>query len=88
MTGFAGADCHGEVCVTCRDEAVPVPVERLLPGGLALVRTPAGVEEISVALVEVEVGDVVLVHAGEAIGVIGTGDCTSPPWAGPGGAPS
>jgi hydrogenase maturation factor len=67
-----GGACHDEVCVTCGDQAVPVPVIELRPGGLALVGTASGPEEISVALVEVKVGDVVLVHAKEAIGVIGT----------------
>jgi hydrogenase expression/formation protein HypC len=37
---------------------------------LATVDTGAGLEEVSVALVEASVGDVVLVHAGEAIAVV------------------
>jgi D-sedoheptulose 7-phosphate isomerase len=63
------AGCHGTVCVTCSDAAVPVRVLRLLGDGLALVETEAGPEEVSVALVEAEPGDVVLVHAKEAIAV-------------------
>jgi hydrogenase expression/formation protein HypC len=60
--------CEGEVCITCSDQAVPVRITQLLPDELATVSTEAGtVEEISVALVDAEVGDVVLVHAGEAI---------------------
>jgi D-sedoheptulose 7-phosphate isomerase len=61
----------GTACVTCADTAVPVHVTELRPGGLALVDTGAGTEEVSVALVEARVGDVVLVHAKEAIAVLG-----------------
>jgi hydrogenase expression/formation protein HypC len=62
-------DAHpGEACITCGDVAVAVTVVELLGEGLAVVDTGAGTEEeISVALVDVEVGDIVLVHAGEAI---------------------
>lgn len=64
------AHCAGPVCITCSDEAVEVRVAVLLGDGLALVDTDAGTrEEVSVALVDAAVGDVVLVHAGEAIGV-------------------
>ncbi|WP_026204216.1 HypC/HybG/HupF family hydrogenase formation chaperone [Actinomycetospora chiangmaiensis] len=65
MTG--PSPCAGEVCVTCADEAVPVRVVAVLDGALARVETGLGVEEISVALVDAAVGDVVLVHAKEAI---------------------
>jgi hydrogenase maturation factor len=61
------ADCHDDVCITCSDEAVPVRVTELLDHGLALVDTGTTVEEVSVALVDAAVGDVVLVHAKEAI---------------------
>jgi hydrogenase expression/formation protein HypC len=61
----------GEVCITCSDTAVPVTVTALLGDGLALVDTGAGTEEeVSVALVDAAVGDVVLVHAGEAIALV------------------
>lgn len=64
-------ECEGPTCITCSDVAVPVRVARLLPGGLALVEAaPGRTEEISVALVEASVGDVVLVHAGEALAVV------------------
>ncbi len=62
--------CDGEVCITCSDTAVQVRVAKLLPDGLALVDTGAGQEEVSVALVSAAVGDTILVHAGEAIGVV------------------
>jgi hydrogenase expression/formation protein HypC len=59
---------HDEhVCVTCSDTAVAVTVTALLGDGLALVDTGGTEEEVSIALVEATVGDVVLVHAGEAI---------------------
>jgi len=65
------AQCHDEVCITCSDTAVPVTVLRLLGDGLAVVDTGAGQEEVSVALVSAFPGDTILVHAGEAIGVVG-----------------
>lgn len=64
------AACHDVVCVTCADEAVAVRVAELRPAGLALVHTDDGDEEVSMALVEARVGDVVLVHAKEAIAVL------------------
>lgn len=63
-------DCHDEVCVTCSDVAVAVRVRELLAGDLAVVDTDAGPEEVSVALVDAGPGDVVLVHAKEAIAVV------------------
>lgn len=63
-------ECHDGVCVTCSDEAVRVRVVELLPDGLARVDTGSSVEEVSVALVEAAEGDVVLVHAKEAIAVV------------------
>jgi hydrogenase maturation factor len=63
--------CAGDHCVTCSDEAVAVRVVRLRPGDLADVDVGDGrIEEISVALVEAVVGDTVLVHAKEAIGLV------------------
>ena len=63
--------CEGPVCVTCADEAVRVTVVELLEGELALVDTGSGRETVSIALVEAAPGDVVLVHAGEAIAALG-----------------
>lgn len=62
--------CQGDVCVTCSDEAVAVRVVGLLDDGLAVVDTGVSLEEVSVALVEARIGDVVLVHAKEAIIVV------------------
>ncbi|HZQ76394.1 MAG TPA: HypC/HybG/HupF family hydrogenase formation chaperone [Acidimicrobiia bacterium] len=63
-------ECHGEVCITCGDVAVPVTVVEIRAGDLALVDTGASLEEISVALVDTRVGGRVLVHAKEAIAVL------------------
>ena len=64
-------ECSGDVCITCSDTAAEVTVVRLLPGGLAVVDTGQGEEEVSVALVVAPPGDTVLVHAKEAIAVVG-----------------
>jgi hydrogenase expression/formation protein HypC len=66
-------ECHGDVCITCSDEAVPVRVVRLLEADLAMVDTGQSLEEVSVALVDTAVGDTILVHAKEAIAVVGGG---------------
>ncbi|MFR9775718.1 HypC/HybG/HupF family hydrogenase formation chaperone [Micromonospora sp. MS34] len=65
-----GPECHDQVCVTCADQAVAVRVLELTADGLAVADTDAGPEEISVALVEAGPGDVVLVHAKEAIAIV------------------
>jgi hydrogenase expression/formation protein HypC len=65
------AECHEDVCITCSDTAVAVTIVRLLEDGMAIVGTPQGEEEVSVALVSATVGDTVLVHASEAIAVMG-----------------
>jgi len=62
--------CSGNSCITCGDTAVVVTVVELLPDELAVVDTGSGHEEISVALVDADVGTSVLAHAGEAIAVI------------------
>lgn len=67
MTGPCGED----VCITCSDQAVEVTVLEVHPDRTARVDTGAGEEEVSIALVDAEVGDVVLVHAGEAIAALG-----------------
>jgi hydrogenase maturation factor len=65
------SDCAGDHCVTCSDEAVAVRVVRLRDGDLAEVDVGGGrIEEVSVALVDARVGDTVLVHAKEAIGLV------------------
>ena len=63
--------CIGDTCITCSDTAVQVRVLRLLEDDMAVVDTGAGAETVSVALVSADVGDTILVHAREAIAVIG-----------------
>ena len=64
-------ECFGDVCITCSDEAVEVRVVQLLEADLAVVDTGQTMEEVSVALVDASVGDTILVHAKEAIAVVG-----------------
>jgi hydrogenase expression/formation protein HypC len=64
-------DCTGDVCITCSDMAVEVRVVRLLDDAMAVVDTGQGEETVSVALVTAGVGDTILVHAREAIAVVG-----------------
>jgi len=66
-------ECRGDMCITCADTAVAVRIREVKTGGLAVVDTEAGPEEISIALVEAAPGDVVLVHAKEAIAVVESG---------------
>ena len=63
--------CADDRCVTCGDVAVEVRIVRLLPDALAVVDTGQGEEQVSVALVAAAAGDTILVHAGEAIAVVG-----------------
>ncbi|KPM50676.1 hypothetical protein ACG83_38440 [Frankia sp. R43] len=78
IAGPSAPPCHpaGELtgetghCITCSDDAIEMEIVRLEEGGLAVARAAAGVEEISIALVEAQAGDTVLVHAGEAIAVV------------------
>ena len=67
----AETECDDEVCITCSDQALPVRVIEMRPGDLALVDTGSGTEEVSVALVDARVGSTILVHAKEAIAVVG-----------------
>jgi hydrogenase expression/formation protein HypC len=66
-------ECHDDVCITCSDTAVAVTVLTLLDDDLATVETGRGTEEVSVALVPAQVGDTILVHAGEAIALLDGG---------------
>jgi hypothetical protein len=73
-----GPACHDEVCLTCSDAAVAMPVLAVGEDGLATGATEAGPEEISVALVDARPGDVVLVHAKEALAVLRPAASTEP----------
>ena len=61
--------CHGDVCITCSDQAVPMVVEALdAATGLATCVDAEGARsEVDVTLVDAAVGATVLVHAGAAI---------------------
>jgi hydrogenase maturation factor len=63
--------CYDDVCITCSDEAVAVTVVELLADDLAWVDTGVSREQVSVALVDAAVGDTILVHAKEAIALVG-----------------
>jgi hydrogenase expression/formation protein HypC len=68
------AGCQGDnggTCITCSDVAVEVRVLRLLPDDMAAVATGQGEEQVSVAFVTASPGDTILVHAGEAIALVG-----------------
>ena len=67
----SGQVCASDQCLTCGDVAVEVRVVRLLPDDMADVDTGEGTERVSVALVSATAGDTILVHAGEAIAVVG-----------------
>jgi hydrogenase expression/formation protein HypC len=69
--GATVPECLGDVCITCSDTAVEVRVLRLLADAMAVVEGGAGEETVSVALVTAGVGDTILVHAREAIAVVG-----------------
>jgi hydrogenase expression/formation protein HypC len=73
MSGPEAGECGEGVCITCSDTAVQVTVLRLLEDEMAVVDTGAGEEAVSVALVTAGVGDTILVHAREAIAVVGPG---------------
>ena len=66
-----GPVCTSDHCITCGDIAVGVRVVRVLADGLADVDTGEGEERVSIALVSADPGDMILVHAGEAIAVVG-----------------
>jgi len=61
-------DC-GDHCITCSDEGIPMQVERIDDvRGLALCAAEDGSKStVEIALVSVEPGDRVLVHAGVAL---------------------
>ena len=59
----------GDHCITCSDEGIPMQVERVDSGsGLAFCAAEDGsTSTVEIALVSVEPGDRVLVHAGVAL---------------------
>jgi hypothetical protein len=64
--------CTDEVCITCSDEGRLCEVVEPDALGTARVRTASGIEEIITTLVEpVASGELLVVHAGMAIGRVG-----------------
>ena len=62
-------ECAEDVCVTCSDEGRLGEVVTASADGMAAVRTARGVESVATTLVDpVIAGELVLVHAGTAIG--------------------
>ena len=63
------ANACGDHCITCSDEGISMLVERIDERrGLALCATDDGSKStVEIALVDVEPGDRVLVHAGVAL---------------------
>jgi hydrogenase expression/formation protein HypC len=63
------ANACGDHCITCSDEGLPMRVERIDEDrGLALCSSDDGSKStVEIALVDVEPGDRVLVHAGVAL---------------------
>ena len=63
------ASACGDHCITCSDEGVAMQVQRIdADRGLALCAAEDGSKStVEIALVEVEPGDRVLVHAGVAL---------------------
>jgi hydrogenase maturation factor len=67
-------ECTEEVCITCSDEGRLGEVVDHDALGTARVRTASGIEEIITTLVEpVASGELLVVHAGMAIGRVGEG---------------
>ena len=56
--------CDDGHCITCSDEAVPMRVEAVRADGTAVC---GGVEVMTELVGAVELGDVLLVHAGTAL---------------------
>ncbi|MDR2380323.1 MAG: HypC/HybG/HupF family hydrogenase formation chaperone [Bifidobacteriaceae bacterium] len=75
-------ECSGPACITCSDQATTAEIidPPNQAWGDALVKTESGTEWIDVSLVgEVAPGDLVLVHAGTAIGRIDPGNAAAAP---------
>lgn len=67
--GLLKQECTADVCVSCSDEGRLGEAMTPSADGTATVRTADGVETVATTLVDpVAVGDLVLVHAGTAIG--------------------
>jgi hypothetical protein len=67
--GLLKPECAESVCVTCSDEGRPGEAVTASADGHATVRTARGIENVVTTLIDpVLAGDLILVHAGMAIG--------------------
>ncbi len=67
--GLLKPECAESVCVTCSDEGRPAEAVTASADGHATVRTARGIENVMTTLIDpVDAGDLILVHAGMAIG--------------------
>ncbi|OBF60541.1 hydrogenase assembly protein HupF [Mycobacterium sp. 852002-53434_SCH5985345] len=67
--GLLKSECAESVCVTCSDEGRPGEAVTASADGHATVRTARGIENVVTTLIDpVEAGELMLVHAGMAIG--------------------
>jgi hydrogenase maturation factor len=60
-------ESHDQVCITCSDLAIEARVIEMLDDDLARVEIGDQIEVVSIALVDTQPGDSILVHAREAI---------------------
>jgi hypothetical protein len=66
--------CSSEVCITCADEGRLGEVQSLAGEGGAILRTPSGRQLVDITLVDSAApGDLLVVHAGTAIGRVEAG---------------
>lgn len=64
--------CRDDVCITCSDEGRVAEVAGVVDGGAVIVRVAGQREEVDATLVgPVQIGDLLLVHAGVAICTLG-----------------
>jgi hypothetical protein len=63
-------ESHDQVCITCSDLAIEARVIEMLDDDLARVEIGDQIEVVSIALVDTQPGDSILVHAREAIATL------------------
>jgi hydrogenase maturation factor len=71
----AEAMCGDEVCITCSDAAQVGEVVTVDPGGDVMVRTSDGQSLVDATLIDaVQIGDLLLIHAGTAVERVADGE--------------
>jgi hydrogenase maturation factor len=66
-----GPECTDEVCITCSDEGRVAEVTEVYPDGRADVVVGGRPQLVDASLVDAQPGDLVLVHAGVAVTLVG-----------------